>query len=218
MGELPYMAVCLAEVWNTHTHTHTHRQTHKHRYLHLDQPYQESLTFSIQRLQRRAQKISTNYPQCLCLFAEFSVRLGMCKTHTHTHTHSHTERLCESECVCESLCNTHTHTHTHTHSLFMNVCECLPKTYRSNKGHFTVCGCLCVYTSKTHTHWTPVIPFQHMLWVWPVSRGALPHDLEPRQPQTIKQSQRWIALKHWSHLKCDPGGIEFTHIAADLSI
>lgn len=123
---------------------HTH--THKHRYLHPDRPYQKSLTFSIQRLQRRARKISTNYPQCLCLFAEFSVRLGMCKTHTRTQTQR--GRLCESECVCESLCNTH----THTHSLFMNVCECLPKTYRSNKGHFTVCGCLCVYTSKTHTH------------------------------------------------------------------
>lgn len=36
------------------------------------------------------------------------------------------------------------------HSLFMNVCECLPKTYRSNKGNFSVCGCLCVCTPQKH--------------------------------------------------------------------
>ena len=146
MGELPYMAVCLAEVWNTHTHTHTHRQTHKHRYLHLDQPYQESLTFSIQRLQRRAQKISTNYPQCLCLFAEFSVRLGMCKTHTH----SHTERLCESECVCESLCNTHTHTHTHTHIHYSWMCVNACQKHIVQTKAISQCVGVCVCTLQKH--------------------------------------------------------------------
>lgn len=33
----------------------------------------------------------------------------------------------------------------------MNVCECLPKTYRSNKGHFSVCGCLCVCALFSNT-------------------------------------------------------------------
>ena len=57
--------------------------------------------------------------------------------------------VCTCVCMCVSLCG-----QSDIYSLFMNMCECLPKTYRSNKGHFTVCGCLCVYTSKTHTHWT----------------------------------------------------------------
>lgn len=75
---------------------------------------------------------------------------------------------------------------------------------------------VCVYTSKTHTRWTPVIPFQHMLWIWPVSRGALPYDWKPRQPQTIKQSKCWIALKHWRLLHCDMGSVEINHIGADF--
>lgn len=202
MGELPYMVVCLAEVCNNvrWKPTRRHRQTHTsknpiqandadRRYRRPHQPIRNLWPF-YSKITEASLKITTNCPQCLCLFVEFCVFLGTCKVHRQR------EKVCES--VCVSACHCATLTHTHTHSLFMNVCECLPKTYRSNKGHFSVCGCLCVYTSKTHTHWTPVIPFQHMLWVWPVSQGALPHDWEPRQPQTIKQSKRWIAGVIWN--------------------
>lgn len=36
------------------------------------------------------------------------------------------------------------------HVFITNVCECLPKTYRSNKGHFLVCECLRVCTLQKH--------------------------------------------------------------------
>lgn len=87
------------------------------------------------------------------------------------------------------------------HSSWMCVNENLRKTYRSNKGHFTVCGYQRAYASKTHTHWTPVIPFQHMLWVWPVSQLAMAHNWEARRPQMLVQSKPWVALGCWSDLK-----------------
>lgn len=138
-----------------------------------------------------------NIVQFLCLFPELNVCLGMCKTDKEN-------KADESEGVIVP-------TQTNVHSLF--------RTVRNIAQTKAILQCVGVCVCSLHKHiLTQTQTHSIMLWVWPVSQGAMPHDYEARQPQTFTQSKSWIALKCWSHLKCDTGCTEFNRTAADFLI
>ncbi len=159
MGELPYMAVCLAEVCNnvgwkpthrhrqTHTHTHTHIQNPartndaNRRYQRPDQPIKNLWAFCSE-ITEASSEIKTNCPRCLCLFVKFSVCLGTCKTRRQR------EKVCESVCACHCA-----DANKHTHAFIIHECVwMLAKNISFKQRPFlSVWVSVCVHFKNTYS-------------------------------------------------------------------